>query len=330
MKKFYVLAAAAAVAMSAAAQDKIYVVGDGEGLAWGTAGQMEIEKADGVFKFDIKNLVAFKMSTVKMPVIETEDPETHEVTTSDDWSTFETGVYGCSYGFQINVEKELVKGFNTNIAAPWKGDYTVTIAGDLSTVKLETSTPQPGGGYSVYFRGNMNDWGNVPADLPTDTPADENPNLVPWKFTCIDTENLIFKFTFADDQLIEPDKGFKLADANWGSINFGMPQEEVDGTMQDLSFIPVEEAVALRANGSDIIVKEEVYGVAYFNLPTGELFLSNDADAANPFGQGAVNDITVENNSEAAYYTLQGVRVAEPANGLYIVVKDGKATKVIR
>lgn len=323
MKKFYVLAAAAAVAVSAAAQDKIYLVGDGEGLAWGTSGQMTVEKTDGVFKFDIKNLVAFKMSTVEMPVVEGTDGDGNP-TFSDDWGTFETGIYGCLYGFQVNVEKELVQGFNTNISAPWKGDYTITIAGDLSTVKLETTTPQPGGGYSVYFRGNMNDWGNG------DYPADENPNLVPWKFNCIDSENLIYKFTFADDQQIDADSGFKIADANWGSINFGMPQEEIDGSMQNMGFIPVEEPVVLRPNGDDLIVKEDVYGVAYFNLATGAIFLSNDPDAENPFGGAAVENITVENNGAAAYYTLQGVRVDEPANGLYIVVKDGKATKVIR
>ena len=42
----------------------------------------------------------------------------------------------------------------------------------------------------------------------------------------------------------------------------------------------------------------------------------------------AVEDIVVDNNAPAEYYNLQGVRVANPANGTYIRVAGGKATKV--
>lgn len=40
-------------------------------------------------------------------------------------------------------------------------------------------------------------------------------------------------------------------------------------------------------------------------------------------------DLNVAEAGEAAYYTLQGVRVAEPESGLYIVVKEGRAQKVL-
>ncbi len=43
-----------------------------------------------------------------------------------------------------------------------------------------------------------------------------------------------------------------------------------------------------------------------------------------------VNNIAVdEANGEAVYYNLNGVRVANPANGLYIKVQGGKASKVL-
>lgn len=45
-------------------------------------------------------------------------------------------------------------------------------------------------------------------------------------------------------------------------------------------------------------------------------------------GSGVAN-IAVENNGEAVYYNLQGVRVENPVKGLYIVVKGGKSQKVI-
>ena len=59
--------------------------------------------------------------------------------------------------------------------------------------------------------------------------------------------------------------------------------------------------------------------------------MSNDKEAT-PDGwdlTSAVESVNVENNAAAAYYTLQGVRVANPENGLFIVVKDGKASKVL-
>ncbi len=42
-----------------------------------------------------------------------------------------------------------------------------------------------------------------------------------------------------------------------------------------------------------------------------------------------VEGVTVEEAGEAVYYNLQGVRVANPESGLYIVVKGGKSSKVI-
>lgn len=58
---------------------------------------------------------------------------------------------------------------------------------------------------------------------------------------------------------------------------------------------------------------------AEFNLP---VLYKKEA------GSGVAN-IAVENNGEAVYYNLQGVRVENPVKGLYIVVKGGKSQKVM-
>lgn len=42
-----------------------------------------------------------------------------------------------------------------------------------------------------------------------------------------------------------------------------------------------------------------------------------------------VENLTVEGEGETVYYNMQGVRVANPENGLYIVVKGGKSSKVL-
>ncbi len=46
-------------------------------------------------------------------------------------------------------------------------------------------------------------------------------------------------------------------------------------------------------------------------------------------GGSSVSEIEAEANDEAVYYNLQGVKVAEPENGLYIKVQGNKATKVL-
>ena len=65
--------------------------------------------------------------------------------------------------------------------------------------------------------------------------------------------------------------------------------------------------------------------------------------AFTPFEDVTINEITVtykgvitgideieaENDAEAVYYNLQGVRVANPEKGIYIVVKGNKVTKQV-
>ncbi|MDE5642745.1 MAG: starch-binding protein [Muribaculaceae bacterium] len=48
-----------------------------------------------------------------------------------------------------------------------------------------------------------------------------------------------------------------------------------------------------------------------------------------PVGTSGIDAIDSDSDSPAEYYNLQGVRVAEPAPGMYIMVRNGKASKVI-
>ena len=63
--------------------------------------------------------------------------------------------------------------------------------------------------------------------------------------------------------------------------------------------------------------------VTVFNKATSLYVISYNND-----GSG-VDEIEAEANGEAVYYNLQGVKVAEPENGLYIKVQGNKATKVL-
>lgn len=85
---------------------------------------------------------------------------------------------------------------------------------------------------------------------------------------------------------------------------------------------------AKSSDGKEVYLCGKVYKSSYEMCPTDR------EDSTLPMlyvkGDGSgVADIAVENNDEAVYYNLQGVRVENPVKGLYIVVKGGKSQKVI-
>jgi hypothetical protein len=80
---------------------------------------------------------------------------------------------------------------------------------------------------------------------------------------------------------------------------------------------PVEVYLAGKAYNSDY----EMCPTSFENKPLPLLYVKGE-------GSGVAN-IAVENNGEAVYYNLQGVRVENPVKGLYIVVKGGKSQKVM-
>lgn len=89
---------------------------------------------------------------------------------------------------------------------------------------------------------------------------------------------------------------------------------------------------------------EAVYDTTYESFPGGPgAFGFEEGESAFYFAYDKDTDtgkVTVSKDTasaatieaadgEAAYYTLQGIRVAEPTEGLYIKVVDGKASKVL-
>lgn len=307
MKKIYALAAAAFVALAASAQDgaPLYITGDAADFVngtWNPAEPDEFVYADGKYTIELTDLVQFKISTA-----------------CGDWDTFNSGALGCpnGYGDTPGVAVAL-ESWGDNILCPWKGNYTVTVAGDLSTITLATDTPKPedAGVIKLYLRGDMNSWG-----------ATEE-----WLMTALDEAQNVFKLTCSDDMVIVAGEAFKIADADWAIYNFGAFKAE-GAEKADQYFLDAE--LPMTAGSNDNCQFEdgiEWNGVCYFEMSTATVCFSNDKDYECPFelNNDAVNTVDVESNGAATYYTLQGVRVANPENGLFIVVKDGKASKIVK
>lgn len=302
MKKIYALAAVACMALAANAQNgaPLYATGAGDfaGGTWAPATPDEFTYADGVYTLNVANLTQFKISTVSGADAE------------DAWAAFNGGALTCVYGDAIDVAVALEPG-DANIATPWKGDYTITVAGDLSTVTLHTDTPEPPKGATpIFLRGDMNSWG-APAE---------------WELKPLEGNEGVYSMTCGEGMLIAVGESFKIADADWNKINLGGGSETV---------VPLDADFPVfgGADPANLTLAAEWNGVAYLDLRTeGEFYfwLSNDKTAVpSEWGLSGVADVEIDENVAPVYYNLQGVQVAQPENGLYIVVKGGKAVKTL-
>lgn len=302
MKKFYAFAAAAMMALAANAQDgaPLYITGAGNFAngEWSAGNPDEFTYADGVYTIEVANLTQFKMSTVCDPT-----------SGNGGWEGYETGLIGCNYGSKAGVTVDLEKDYGANMKTPWKGDYTITVAGDLSTITLTTDTPEPGADVLpvVYIKGDMNSWKDDDA----------------WKMESI--SKTLFKFVCADGQSIAVGETFKFADSDWNDYNVGGDGNPI--------MLDTETEVYNGGNPANITLEEEFTGVVWLNLDvdgSAYVIFSNDKTFEPEWDvtEGGVSTISVDNTA-AKYFNLQGVQVANPENGLYIVVKGNKATKVL-
>lgn len=309
MKKIYALAAVACMAFAANAQngEPLYATGEGDftGGKWTPATPDVFEYANGVYTLKVDNLMQFKISTA-----------------AGDWDSFNAGAYDCGeegYGNEVGVARPLYANSNAaNIECPWKGNYTITVAGDLSTVTLNTDTPNPGDKVTLYMMGTMNDW--IPADA--------------WKLNDVEGHDNMWNLTCSDEMVVKAGEGFKISTDGWTKYNIGVNRE--DGIDQVFLEVPTG-LVNYTADGGpgNIILGEEWNGIVWLKLESDPAFasiiLSNDKTyVPDDEWMSGVKNITIDNNEAEVYYNLQGVKVAQPESGLYIVVKGGKATKIMK
>lgn len=295
MKKLYAFAAAAAVALAANAQT-LYITGDGEFAngQWNAATPDQFEVVDGAYQIEVNNVKAFKISTA-----------------AGDWDAFNEGCYGCNYGEEPGVAVALETPWSDNINCPWKGDYKIVVAADLSTITLTTTTekPEDQGAPDLFLRGSMNGWG-----------ADEA-----WQMTCLGGG--VYKFVFGDDQAITAEDEWKIADADWNPINIGDAEAAI--------MLDTETQVHIAGNPANMKLEETCNGVIWLILDLdGETYLaaSNDKTYEPDFAEYAEDDaveLVGADNATVTYFNLQGVRVANPSNGIYVKVVGQKASKVL-
>lgn len=110
-------------------------------------------------------------------------------------------------------------------------------------------------------------------------------------------------------------KAYKLSNATQSVTSYGL---SAPGSTQlvPTSFIaPTADPIPVPADGEGTYMVEYNTATMVYGIGTGSL---------------GVEGVEVSGVSEAVYYNLQGVRVENPDKGIYIMIRDGRASKVMR
>lgn len=190
MKKLLCIAAVAAIAASANAQDAFYLTGDWGEKSWNAEDPYEFVKGnDGIWSYTTaENASQCKISTAK-----------------GGWEAFNGGVIFPQGDIVANEWLTYAPGNDANIFFPWKGEWTIKINTTDSKMQFTTITPEPETTEftKVYLRGGMNGWG-APED---------------WMFTTEDGNVYVLKGVD-----MTSDVEWKVADDSWGKINYGLSE----------------------------------------------------------------------------------------------------------
>lgn len=232
MKKLYFLFLMTFVAFSVNAQS-IYIIGSGDNLDWDPATALEVQKsADNNYTIEIKNLTEFKISR-----------------DWGDWTAFNAGALvgkddGTSKKTNLDKPIKLVAG-EANNRTPKAGNYKIVIAGDLSTITLISSTPEPTASKTdvIYFIGSGDglDWDPATA---LEVQKSANNNYV------VEIKNLTeFKVSSGSGDWNSFNAGALVGknDATKDEENLGRPIKLVQGEANNLT--PCKDAYTIVISG---------------------------------------------------------------------------------
>lgn len=256
--------------IQAAAESDVKYYAVGGFQNWNVETPAEFTFADGVY-----TLVAEKASTMKIS------------TAAGNWDDFNAATIAPAGDANADGSIPFEVKENYEFVLDYEATWTATIDPAKQTISFTTKDEKPE--TVIYVIGSMTDEWKVQEE---------------WKLTTTDG-NL---YTLANVNISKDDE-FKIADANWGSVNYGADEAVAPNT-----------AVTLVYNGGNIKLTESVENATVeFNLSEKTLKVSTG---------GSVGAISVD-GQQAVYYNLQGVKVANPVEGnIYIVKKGTKVSKI--
>ncbi|MCM1519025.1 MAG: hypothetical protein NC117_10325 [Pseudoflavonifractor sp.] len=266
MKKFYSSLAALFIGVAAMAQNgaPLYYAGDVNGQGWKPAQAKEFTWDGTNYVLEVTSGQSFKISTVKA-----------------DWdSGFNGSALYASTSIQSGQNYTLTKNAGPNNVLAHDGKWTIKVSGDLSTLTA-TAESQQVGYTKVYLRGGMNGWGANDA----------------WQFETTDGETYMLK-----NVSIASGVTFKVADANWGTVNYGGQKGMEVNTPYVLSYNSKDDCTTAADFTGDI---EFVLSTATITLKGEEVVVLPESmyviGNVNGLGWGANNVVAMDNEGDGIF-----------------------------
>lgn len=274
MKKFYALAAAVAMTVSASAAD-IYMIGGFNNWTLADEACKMTETTPNVYTLHLDELISgFKFNdgswngeyNIGGGLVEVGVPATVE-------NAGNSGNLGFATGISVT---------NADVTLDLNA-MTVLVTGDVQTAEV------------TWYLAGSHDW------APWDSDS--------YKFEKYDEGMYKQQMTFTGEAV-----EIKVSTAKWVE-SYGMGADSQGLAMGQFSTGVLE-------NNSQTNIPCTLVGQWWMVWDHNQLILS--AQSEDPAG---VEAIEADNNAEAVYYNLQGVRVNNPANGLYIVKRGNQVSK---
>lgn len=274
----------------------LYIIGDLNGWNWDNATEMQsVSGMDGEYSWT-GNLEAgdFKIYAQKNPTWDGSVPFYHPT------------YNGCEVSQAGVASNEVV--FTTEPDNKWKvteaGQYTITInitTLTISATYLGAPVKSPIDTETLYLIGDICGWN---MDNPT---------------PCVKKDKNVFVYEGelpAGSFQATPVKG----GSNWGA-KFIVPTSECYITKAGLTDYEFDYSAA-HGNSWKVDAAEAGKYTLTFDLNKWTLNVKYNVESG-------VSELVTDKNAPVEYYNLQGVRVEDPANGLYLVRKGGKVSKVM-
>ena len=305
MNKILSLMACALVGFSASAEvTSLYVAGpstttvNGVTLGdWDIVNTLEVTAKYGKFTLNCENMDLIAISDKKLSEV--------------DWDEWKTGLWSPAIPItedNIGTAVPLYGPADANFQVPWKGDWKIEIAQDLSAVTVTTTTPKPDATYHLVGGFSWSPLDKYKFEKETDTvywlditealPATKYLNIMrnsSWNEWWAPTVAPIVAGETAVEWMWQTNHGGDAEavpdGSNYtGSIRLETPAEITTGCSVQVTFYPT--------------IREHNSGVA---------------DA-----------LVEEQNVKAEYFNLQGVKILNPQSGqLYIVRRGASVSKEI-
>lgn len=224
---------------------------------------------------------------------------------ADDWNTVNANrLAGAESDAEVTVDTpfELVYSEYSMHLNPGKYDFTVTFAdGKASLTAKASSVPDPVEvPEHLYVIGNFANAGWNPAAAVEMTKEGNT-------FSIIGEATGDLNFGFGT--VLGADS------SDWDTFNAHRYGQAVDNAV-----VALDTPITLTKNSNSIRLEEA--GNYKLTVVFGETEITFTATK-----ESGIEGVDAEAAAPAEYYNLQGVRVENPAEGLYIVVRGGKATK---